>query len=401
MKAEKYKWPPAMKYLLLPFYGTYLKRKYGLTLVSDDEKSLDILLEKGGGLVFSNHVHTLDPFLISAVFPYHIRWVAGAYLFKMKAVGYLLRNWVGCISKSQGKNDLGTIRAIKNALEENTIVGVFPEGTRSWDGEMMDITTGSAKIMKIFRRPVVIINIEGGYNRKPRWAKSDRKGNITIRVKRILSCEELEEMSISDVEAVLRENLSFSSSSWQKENRMPFEGRKRAEGIERLLYYCPYCLSAGTVSSNGNMIACSSCKTSAEVSVYDEIISEYGMMSERDAHIRAREELERNIGKNDGSLLFPPERGILFQKEEKGRLVKLSSSFIFSMTAGSISFSFSNHKEGAGEISFPFSEISALVINARQSVEFTHMKNTYRFRLEETKSPLKVFDAYCIIRGGN
>ena len=118
-----------------------------------------VLPFKGPAVVFANHTHTNDPFFISAMYPYTIRWVAGSYLFKMKGVGFLLRNLVHAIPKVQGRSDLETIRNISRALKEGDIVGLFPEGTRSWDGEMMDITGATAKLVRIFKVPVVFVHI--------------------------------------------------------------------------------------------------------------------------------------------------------------------------------------------------------------------------------------------------
>ena len=77
-----------------------------------------VLPFKGPAIVFGNHTHTLDPFFISAMYPYTIRWVAGSYLFKMKGVSFLLRHLVGSIPKVQGRSDLETIRSISRVLKE-------------------------------------------------------------------------------------------------------------------------------------------------------------------------------------------------------------------------------------------------------------------------------------------
>ncbi len=74
-----------------------------------------------------------------------------------------MERWIGAISKQQGRSDLFTIRAISESLKQGDIVGVFPEGTRTWDGEPAGFDEAIAKLVKIFKvPPIVLINLEGG-----------------------------------------------------------------------------------------------------------------------------------------------------------------------------------------------------------------------------------------------
>ena len=99
----------------------------------------------------------------------------------MKIPSFLLRHWVQAIPKAQGKSDIETIRDISSALKGGGIVGLFPEGTRTWDGKMMDITSATAKLVRLFKVPTVFINIEGGFSKKPRWSHTERKGKVYLK----------------------------------------------------------------------------------------------------------------------------------------------------------------------------------------------------------------------------
>ncbi|WP_233067866.1 lysophospholipid acyltransferase family protein, partial [Sphaerochaeta sp. S2] len=102
----------------------------------------------------ANHAHTFDPFFISSASPVHIRWVAGAYLFKMKGMRSMMEKWIGAIAKQQGRSDLFTIRAISESLKQGDNVGVFPEGKRTWDGEPAGFDEAIAKLVKIFKETI-------------------------------------------------------------------------------------------------------------------------------------------------------------------------------------------------------------------------------------------------------
>ncbi len=386
-----------MRFLLLPFYGSYLRLKYHLKFEGGD-KAVPF---HGPAVVFANHAHTLDPFFISAVYPYHIRWVAGSYLFKMKGVGYLLRNWVRCIPKTQGRNDLQTIRNISEALKNGDIVGVFPEGTRTWDGDMMDITTGTAKLARLFKVPVVFIHIRGGFPSRPRWADKERKGPVTVEVYRTLTPEEIASMDRERLEQVVSECLGFSNDVWQDEARIPYRGARRAEGIESLLYQCPCCGAYSSIRASGDRIVCSRCGAHAVLNDYDRLVEcgGIGFSKLSQWHSFERQGLEKLFDTHADGPVFPIDKGVLFQKGDGGRLVDFSKSFFLETDLRGLHFTFSvpSGKE-AVRADYDFRSISSMVINARQTVEFFHDGGLFRFRLEKGASPLKIWELYNLVQ---
>lgn len=386
-----------MRFLLLPFYGNYLKLKYHLVIENRDA----VLPFQGPAVVFANHAHTLDPFFISAVYPYHIRWVAGSYLFKMRMVGYLLRKWVGCIPKTQGRNDLQTIRNISEALKKGDIVGVFPEGTRTWDGDMMDIASGTAKLVRLFKVPVVFIHIRGGFSSRPRWAARERKGPVTVEVFKTFTPEEISSMDKAELEKAVSECLSFSNDGWQEKAHVPYLGRKRAEGVESLLYQCPSCKSYSTIKAEGDVISCTACGASVVLDDYDRLVEGRGIDFSKlsEWHGFEKEKLASLLSSHENGLLFPPDRGILFQKGSAGSLIDLSKAFVLSCDAKGLHFSFPKPLAGYGDsLDFDFSSISSMVINAKQTIEFFYQGNMFRFRLKRGSSPLKIWELYNLVQ---
>lgn len=376
----------AERFLLVPFYGRYLKLHYRMKT----EGLASVLPIKGPAFVFANHAHTLDPFLISAVYPYHISWVAGSYLFKMKGVGYLLKHWVHSIPKTQGRSDYSTIRSISEALKRNEIVGLFPEGTRTWDGDMMDITTATAKLIRIFNVPVVFIHIKGGFPSHPRWADHERKGPIAISVKRVLTSEEIKAMDLPQITKAVQENLSFSNDKWQESAMIPYKGKRRAEGIESLFYRCPSCRTYSAIKAEGNAFRCTSCGASAELDDYDRICNSrkipFRYLSQW--HLWERNGIDALCkAEDDGKSVFPEDDGVLLMKLEGHRFKVLSKSFTVITDRKGITIP----EEG---LRFPFSAISSMVINAKQTLELFSSNEVYRFRLAKGRSPLKIWELY-------
>lgn len=380
--------PLVERLLVKPLYGMYLKRKFRLR----SEGMERVIPFKGPALVFSNHVHILDSFMISAMFPYHIRWVAGAYLFKMKALGFLLRACFGSIPKAQGRSDIRTIRDISDALKYNDIVGLFPEGTRTWDGEMMDIVGGTAKLIKMLKVSAIFISVKGGFSAHPRWAAHDRKGSVTIAVSKILTPEEIAASSKDELKAAVRDALSFSNDKWQETARVPFVSKRRAEGIEGLFYQCPCCKAYSTIQSKGERFYCVNCGAEASLDVYDRIVPVKGVKYTRlsEWHNDERRALKTLTKKGATGAVFPEDRGVLFLKSVRGKFVTLSKSFRLLTTLKDMTFTFSD-----GNVrTFDFSDIQTMVVNAKQSIDFFSKGENYRFRLAKGTSSLKIWELY-------
>lgn len=363
---------------------------------------------RGPCIVFANHTHTLDPFFISEMYPYTIRWVAGSYLFKMKGVSFLLRHLVHAIPKVQGRSDLETIRNISRALKNGDIVGLFPEGTRSWDGEMMDITAATAKLVRIFHVPVVFCHIEGGFLNKPRWSDKERRGPVSVRVVKVLTEEEIKTSSLQEITEITKKYLSFSTDDWQESAHVPYPSDSAAEGSERLFYLCPKCHRFSTMSSSGRTVTCSSCGLSATFDDYGRIKMNddyipYTRLSEW--HEWEKKELGEIYDRaEEGSTIFT-DSGILFQIPGKKKLETVSENFSVTVTKEGFVFIFATpifcDGKSSERLFFPFSSIESVVINAKQTIEFYADGKQYRFRTALDRSALKYQVIYLYVsRGG-
>jgi 1-acyl-sn-glycerol-3-phosphate acyltransferase len=71
-------------------------------------------------------------------------------------------------------------RVTLNLLAKGQAVGVFPEGERSWDGELKDLRIGTVKLLLKAGVPVIPCGIIGAYEVAPRWGKFNWK-SIGIR----------------------------------------------------------------------------------------------------------------------------------------------------------------------------------------------------------------------------
>jgi 1-acyl-sn-glycerol-3-phosphate acyltransferase len=358
---------------------------------------------EGPFLVLGNHTHTLDGFFISSASPVHIRWVAGAYLFKLRGLKTMLSKWIGSISKQQGRSDFQTIRDISTALKNGDVVGLFPEGTRTWDGEPVGFDEATAKLVRIFKVPVVIMNLEGGYFLKPRWAEKSRKGIVTLRVLPPLMPEQIKTMKLAEIKEHLDSQINFSHREWQKRTHRPYRNRNNAVGLEKVLYICPDCGARSSLRTEKNLIRCDHCNMTVKLDEYDHFSSIEGNNTFQDLpqwHAWETKVLETLLQtEKNTELLFPPDRGVLLQIGLGNKLITLSKDFEINLSREGITI----HKKGTRgktitgneeTLDFPFEAIQSMIVNAKSTIELYRGEELYRIRIEKSSSILKYVECY-------
>ena len=369
-----------------PTYGAYLLKHNRVESFGMEQLST----LKPPFLVIGNHAHTMDSLIVSSASPVHIRWVAGAYLFKLFGLRPMLERWIGAISKQQGRSDLFTIRAIGDALKQGDIVGLFPEGTRTWDGEPVGFDQAIAKLVRIFKVPIVVFHLEGFYGLKPRWADKKRKGKVYLRVFPPIMPDHISQMSVQELYAHLLSKIGFSYRDWQEKNHLPYISKHSAEGAEQVLYLCPQCKQASTIVSKGITLTCSHCSYCASLDPYDKLHTSVGEHHFDDIaywHAWEREYIASDEG---SSLVFPPDKGVLLQTGDTTKLITLERTFTLQMEQAGMRI-----KSPMGRDQFfAFTDIQSMIINAKNTVELYHNNTLYRIRIFKRGCIIKYVEMY-------
>ena len=127
----------------------------------------------GPFLLAANHVSYLDPPAVGVCFRRPIHYFARDTLFRGPA-GRILRGVNAVPVNTRGGQDLSAIRGALDVLRSGEGLLVFPEGTRSSDGNFLPARRGIGLLACKGGVPVVPTRIFGtfqalGRNRKPRW----------------------------------------------------------------------------------------------------------------------------------------------------------------------------------------------------------------------------------------
>lgn len=98
--------------------------------------------EKGKGFILaSNHISNADPILLGITMKQQLYFMAKEELFHNKFAGWVLRH-IGAFSVSRGKGDTASLSKGEELVKEGKTLGIFPEGTRSKDGNLLKAKSG-------------------------------------------------------------------------------------------------------------------------------------------------------------------------------------------------------------------------------------------------------------------
>lgn len=114
---------------------------------------------KGRLLVVANHLANPDPPVLVAAIPRKVHFLAQEGLFSNPIAAAVFRAW-GVHPLARGGKDLGAMRWALRALEQEEVVGLFPEGTRSPEG-MRKALSGIAYIAMKSQAPILPVGITG------------------------------------------------------------------------------------------------------------------------------------------------------------------------------------------------------------------------------------------------
>ncbi|GAE28998.1 lysophospholipid acyltransferase family protein [Halalkalibacter hemicellulosilyticus] len=98
--------------------------------------------EDGGVLLCCNHISNLDPPLLGSYLGRNVHYMAKKELFEKPILKWLLPK-LHAFPIRRGMSDKQALRTAMTLLKNNEIVGLFPEGTRSKNGQLQKGLAGA------------------------------------------------------------------------------------------------------------------------------------------------------------------------------------------------------------------------------------------------------------------
>lgn len=148
----------------------------------DDVRGLEHIPSDGACLLAFNHESYFDFICFAAVTPRRIHYLAAEKFFTHPVWKWVMRD-MGCIKVDRCAGiSRACLRQISDVIAEGRMVGIFPEGTRSPDGNLLRAKPGVAYLALQTGLPVIPIGLVGTseiMSRHDRWPKL-RKARIAI-----------------------------------------------------------------------------------------------------------------------------------------------------------------------------------------------------------------------------
>ncbi len=128
---------------------------------------IENLPESGGLIIASNHVSYLDPAVLAASLNRKIYFITKKEVFKNTFVSFILKN-LNAFSVDRENVDILAFKKAMNILRKEEVLGIFPEGTRSLNGELQELKLGAIKIAMKTGVPILPVGIIGTHKIYPR-----------------------------------------------------------------------------------------------------------------------------------------------------------------------------------------------------------------------------------------
>ena len=211
---------------------------------------VDMEGQKPPYVLLCNHNAFLDfKVAVTAMFPHRANFVVAIDGFVGREG--LLRN-AGCICKRKFTNDIQLVKHLQQVVKNGDILAVYPEARYSLCGTTAVLPDSTGKLCKLLRVPVVTLITHGHHINSPFWNLKKRGIHPTeVTMTRLFTAEELAAASVDQVNEKIRAAFVYDDFAWQRERGIRTKYRRRAEGLHKVLYQCPHCLTEYRMSSEG------------------------------------------------------------------------------------------------------------------------------------------------------
>jgi 1-acyl-sn-glycerol-3-phosphate acyltransferase len=161
--------------------------------------------KEGGVLLCANHIHNFDPIIVGIMAPRPVHYMAKEEIFSVPVLGNIVRK-CNAFPVKRGLSDREALRTGLKILKDGKVFGLFPEGTRSKNGELGKGLSGAGFFALRSTASVVPCAIIGPYKsfRKLKVVYGQPIDMEEVR-KEKASVEQVTELIMSNIEKLKKE----------------------------------------------------------------------------------------------------------------------------------------------------------------------------------------------------
>ena len=348
-------------------YNLFNKKKQTYTI--DEELSNIISNHKEPYFILANHT-TYNDFYHTSKINRNVNYsiVANEYYLNYPIIHHLAKK-TGFISKKLFNRDVSTSLKISRMIKKGYPIFICPEGRLSLDGTNYPIMEKSGAFYKKLGTDVIIIRIYGGYFSHPKWRKRHFKSDIHISLKRLITKEEIMNMSADELNDIIDEAMQYDENL---EHQNVYHQLNKALGLENVLYRCVDCGALYSTKTKNNDLICSHCGKIHHLNEhyqFDDEIKTIHNYYEKIKSLELNTLNEIKLETNVRTKIFKKESHST--KKEKGKCILTKDKFIY------------ESKKHSFEIEL--SKLLALPFSCNEEFELYHEDQLYYFYPTDNK----------------
>jgi 1-acyl-sn-glycerol-3-phosphate acyltransferase len=159
-------------------------------------------------IYLTNHQSAFDIFALLAFLPVHFKFMLKKQLMKIPLFGVAMRRagYIG-IDRDDPRKAAKSMRDAAERIKNGASVVIFPEGTRSMDGEIQDFRPGAFHLALKAGCDVVPITMNGSYRIMPKKSFRINKGSFAMRIGNPIPAKEYSKKDMVKLMGLVRDTM--------------------------------------------------------------------------------------------------------------------------------------------------------------------------------------------------
>ncbi|MGI9517739.1 MAG: lysophospholipid acyltransferase family protein [Pirellulaceae bacterium] len=162
--------------------------------------------DNGGALVCANHQSNLDPPLVGMLSNRRMNYLAKKSLFTKQPLKWVIEH-LDAIPIDRNGMGLGGIKETIRRLRRGEQVLIFPEGQRTFDGEMVPLMPGFCALARRTGVPLVPVGFDGAFQSWPRGTMIPKPSRIWMVVGKPITEEDYQSITDEELQQLLDDRI--------------------------------------------------------------------------------------------------------------------------------------------------------------------------------------------------
>lgn len=152
----------------------------------------------GGVLVCANHQSFFDPVIVGLCCDRQLNYLARQTLFRWAPFRWLIL-WYDAIPIERDGLGIGGLKITLRRLRAGELVLLFPEGTRTRDGELGELRPGFCALARRAEVPIVPVGIDGAFQAWPKGQRYPRRQHVHVQIGAPLTPDQIRLMTDTEL----------------------------------------------------------------------------------------------------------------------------------------------------------------------------------------------------------